>query len=490
MRDLRAAALRGTVWSAIQQIGDRGIRVPVYLILARFLPPEAFGVIALASAYVDFLQLFRNQGTTAALIQRERLRPEHLDSAFWGSVLLGLVMGGVAFSTAGWFAAVAREPELEPVVRWLSIAFILSGLSSVQDAILRREMRFQALAVRSIIGRTVAGVVAIVAAFRGFGVWSLVLLFLVYQAANVLLLWRASRWRPRWRFSWRHYREILAFGVGMLGLNLVRFARGRADNFLIGLGLGAAPLGYYSIAHQVVGGLEALVSGSVAPVLWSTLTRLQSDRVRMARAIRQAAEMLTLATWPVFVGLAVVAPLAVPVVLGERWTASIPVLAAVAMGAVAASFGSAPLTAITAIGRTGWRVGIEIVVAVFTLGAMLAALPWGIVAVAWAYAIILFVMVPIQLRIATRFLDLQARMYLTAFRTPAMGSLLMLGALMGARIGMGERLAALPALGVQVGIGALVYAAYVRFAAPDLAGRATENIRTALRMSREESAEG
>lgn len=490
MRDLRAAALRGTVWSTIQQIGERGIRMPVYLILARLLPPQAFGLIALASAYVDFLQLFRNQGTTAALVQRDRLEPEHLDSAFWASLLLGLAMGTLAFGTAGVFASTARQPALEPVVRWLSIAFVLSGLSAVQDAILRRELRFQALAVRSVVGQTVAGAIAIVAALRGLGVWSLVLLLLVYHVVNVLLLWRASRWRPRWRFSWKHYRELLAFGVGMLGLNLVQFARGRADNFLIGLGLGAVPLGYYSIAQQVVGGLQALVIGSVSPVMWSTLTRLQRERARLARAIRQAAEMLSLATWPVFVGLAAVAPLAVPVVLGERWSASVPVLAAVALGAVAASFVAAALTAITAIGRTGWRVGVEMVVAVATLGAMLAALPWGIEAVAWAYAVILFMTVPIQLSIATRFLDLDARTYLTAFRTPATGSLLMLGAVLAARIGIGERLAMLPELVVQVAVGAIVYAAYVRFAAPDLARRATDNLRTALRTSLGEPSEG
>lgn len=484
MSDLRAAALRGTVWSAIQQVGDRGIRVPVYLILARLLPPQAFGVIALASAYVDFLQLFRNQGTTAALIQRERLRPEHLDSAFWGSLVLGLIMGALAFATAGWYAAVAREPDLQPVVRWLSFAFILSGLSSVQDAILRREMRFQALAMRSVVGRTLAGVVAIVAALRGLGIWSLVLLILVYQGANVFLLWRASSWRPRWRFSWSHYRELLAFGIGMLGLSLIRFARGRADNFLIGLGLGAAPLGYYSIAHQVVGGLEALVSGSIAPVLWSTLTRLQRDQVRLARAIRQAAEMLSLATWPVFVGLAAVAPLAVPVVLGERWLPSVPVLAAVALSAVPGSLVSGPLTAITAIGRTGWRVAVEIVVAALTLGAMLAALPWGIEAVAWAYAVILFLVVPFQLGVATRFLRLDAGAYLTAFRTPATGSLLMLVALLlGQAVMRGWE--APPALGAQVVLGAVAYIAYVRFAAPGLARRAMENLRTAVRTSRE-----
>ncbi|MGH7571511.1 MAG: lipopolysaccharide biosynthesis protein [Gemmatimonadota bacterium] len=490
MRDLRAAALRGTVWSAIQQLGDRGLRVPVYLILARLLSPQAFGLIALASAYVDFLQLFRNQGISAALVQRERLLPEHLDSAFWGGIVQGLAMGALAFVTAGLFASMARQPELELIVRWMSVAFVLSALSSVQDSILRRELRFRALAVRSVIGQAVAGVVAITAALRGLGVWSLVLMLLVYQGANVLLLWRASRWRPRWRFSWKLYRELLAFGVGMLGLSLVRFARARADNFLIGVGLGAAALGYYSIAHQVVGGLGALVTGSVWPVLWSTLTRLQRERDRLARAIRQATEMLGLATWPIYVGLAAVAPFAVPAILGDRWIPSVPVLAAVSLGAIAFHLVTSPLTAIVALGRTGWRVWAEVITAVGTLGAILIALPWGIEAVAWAYAIALFLTVPLQLAIALRFLELDAATYLTAFRTPAIGSLLMLGVVMGARIAIGERLAPLPALAVHAGLGAIVYVAYVRFAAPDLVGRAVENVRAALRTSLLERSEG
>lgn len=483
MRDLRAAALRGTVWSAVQQVGDRGIRVPVYLVLARLLPPHAFGLIALAAAYIDFLQLIRNQGITAALIQREDLQPEHLDSAFWGNLLLGFLVGGLAFATAGPFAALAGQPDLEPIVRWLSIAFLLAALSSVQDALLRRELRFKSLAVRSIVGQAVAGVIAITAAFRGLEVWSLVILLLVYQAANVLLLWRACRWRPGRRFSWKRYRELLRFGIGMLGLTLVRFGRTRADHFIIGLGLGATPLGYYTIAQQAVVGLEALLAGTISPVLWSTLTRIQRERDRLLRAIRQAAEMLGLVTWPVFVGLAAVAPLAAPVVLGDRWTASGPVLAALALSAIATSVGSAPLTAIVAIGRTGRRVGAEIILAVVTLGAMLAVMTWGIEAVAWAYAVAVFAVTPIQLGIVRRVLQLDVRRYLTVFRTPAVGSLLMLGVLLIVSIGMGERLSMASRLVLLIAVGALVYLTYVKLAAPNLAHRVLGSLGTAFRAS-------
>ena len=484
MKNLRAAALRGTVWSAVQQLGDRAIRVPVYLALARLLSPRAIGLVALSAAYVDFLQLFRNQGITAALVQRERLRPEHVDSAFWGGLALGIVMGLVGFASAGIFAQAVGQPQLEPVVRWLSVGFLLSGLSAVQDAILRRELRFRSLAARSIIGQAVAGAVAIVAALRGLGVWSLVLMLLVYQATNVWLLWRACPWRPGWRFSRTAYRELLSFGVPTLGLNVTRLARMRADNFIIGVWLGAAPLGLYSIAIQVVDGIWAVVNGSVSPVLWSTLSRLQDERARLARAIDQASEMLALATWPAFLGLAAVAPYAMPLVLGARWAASAPILAALAVGAVARSLSVVPLTALAAIGETRWRLGIELIVAVLILGAMALGLPWGVVAVAWAYTLALFVATPVQLGVSLRLLEREGAGYLERFRMPAIASLLMLCVLMGTRGLLPEDVADLPAVAALVVVGATAYSVLVWVVGPDILERALGNFTTALRTSR------
>lgn len=480
MSDLRVAALRGTVWSALQQIGDNGVRLPVYLILARLLPPDAFGVVALALVYVEFLQVFRNQGVSVALVQRERLEPEHLDSAFWGGIVLGLLMGLVSLATAGLFSRGANQPALEPILRWLSIAFVLSALSSVQDSILHRELRFRALAVRTLIAQVVAGLLAIVAALAGMGIWSLVVMALAQQLASLVVLWRASSWRPKWRFAWGRYRELLAFGVSMMGVQLIRFARMRADNFLIGVGLGATPLGYYWVARQLVNGAAAIVTGSVGPVLWSTLTRLQDEPRRLARAIYQAAEMLALVTFPVFIGVAAVSQVIVPMILGERWAISAPIFAALAVAEVFRSASGLNLTAITAIGHTRWRVGLETLTATVTLLAVVGSLPWGVVAVAWAWAVSLFLLFPIQLRLSFRLLDLDARTFLAGYRVPLIGSLLMLAAVLAIRTAFGELRSPLD-LTVAILAGAAVYVGFIWWAAPDAAHRALENLKVALK---------
>lgn len=474
------AALTGTVWSALQQIGNNGIRLPVYLVLARLLTPEAFGLVALASVYIEFLQVLRNQGVSVALVQRERLEPEHLDSAFCGGIVLGVVMAVTAFATAGLFARVANNPGLEPLIEWLSIAFVISALSAVQDAILRRELRFRALAIRTVIAQSVGGVVGIGAALAGLGIWSLVAMILVQQVASLIAFWQASSWRPRLRFSWSHYRELLAFGVSMTGVQLISFARARADNFLIGVGLGATPLGYYSVARQLVGGMAALVSGGVGPVLWSTLTRLQDEPRRMARAIYQSVGMLALATFPLFLGAAAVSEGIVPLVLGEQWAVSAPVFAALAVAEVVRSAGGVNLTAITAVGQTRWRVGLEVLTASVTLVALVSAMPWGVLAVAWASAAALLVLLPFQLRIAFRVLDLDAGTFLAEFRAPLVGALLMLGAVLAVRMALGDLHDPL-ALMLAVVAGAAAYVGFTWWAAPEASRRALENLRVALK---------
>jgi PST family polysaccharide transporter len=483
MKDLREAALRGTIWSTIQQIGDRGLRAPLFLVMARLLSPEDFGLLALAVTYVDFLQLIQTHGMGTALVQRERLEVGHMNSAFWGILVAGIATAILGFATAGVFASLTGQPRVAPIVRWLSLGFILGGLCTVQSALLRRELRFKSLAVRSLIGQGVAGGVAIAVAIAGYGVWSLVALLLVYQVANTILLWRASDWRPSGGFSWARYRELLGFGIGIMGLNVTSYLRLRADNLLVGVALGAAPLGYYSMARQLVDGLWAFLSGSVSPVLWSTLARLQEAPVRLGRALHEAAEMLGLVAWPAFIGLAAVSPEFVVTVLGERWIPTAPVLVALAVGSIARMVAVPHLTAITVTGRTALRVAIELLSAVATLTAMAVALPRGVVEATWAYSGALAILLPIQLEIGSRVLRLDRSSWLGAFGTPLLASVVMLGAVLGLGSALGDGVSWGVRLAVLILTGAVTYAAVVAAASPALAGRLAANLRTAFRGS-------
>ena len=479
--NLRRAALRGTVWSAVQQSGDRGIRMLVFLVLARLIAPESFGLVALAAVYIDFVQLFLSQGLPVAIVQRDELAPEHLDSAFWGNMAFGILLGGGSFAGAVVFAALLQERELASVVRWLSIGFLLNALSTVQESILRRKLYFRALAARAIISQAVAGALGVALAFAGFGVWSLVVMHLVRQAVGVVLLWRSSDWRPQFAFSYRHYRELFAFGVNIMGLQVLGVAWRRADSLLIGGVLGVTALGYYTIARQLVESVSGLIQGTVSPVVWSTLSRLQRNRARLERAIYQAVQMIAVVTWPAYLGIAAIAPELVPTLIGERWLPSVPIVQAFAGVAIVGSVNMCNFTAMTAIGQIRWRIRLEVLAALVTLVAIVLALPHGIVAVAWALAGSLFLLLPIQLWVAIRLLPIVLKAYLYRYVPAVAGSAVMLGAIIAVSTVIDGLLTRALDLAILVVVGVITYGGFLLFLAPATFRNALSNLQLAFK---------
>ena len=145
---LREKAAQGVLWSVIQKWGREAISFLFLVALTRLLGPEAFGLVALAAIFIEFLDIFLDQGLSAAVVQRADLEREHLDTAFWVSVFTGILLTVGSVAASDLLAAFFKEPRLAPVLKWLSVSFILHGLSSTQMAILQRELAFKSLAAR------------------------------------------------------------------------------------------------------------------------------------------------------------------------------------------------------------------------------------------------------------------------------------------------------------------------------------------------------
>jgi PST family polysaccharide transporter len=471
VEQLRAAALRGTVWSALQQAGDRGIRIITFLVLARLVQPDAFGVVALAVVFIEFGQIFLNQGLTAAIVQREDLRAGHLDSAFWGNLLFGVLFGSLVWLTSGAVADLAHEPAIAPVLGWLALTFPISALSSVQDALLRRRLDFRALTLRSLVSQLIGGLVALVMAFKGAGVWSLVGLELVQRSVAAMVLWTVSDWRPGFRVSVRRYVELLSFGISIMGVAFLEFMKNRSDYYLVGSVLGAYTLGFYSVARQLVHAVTSLVNGSVAQVIWPTFSRLQLDAARLSRAISRATEMLALVAWPVYLGGAAIAPLLVPVALGEGWNPTVPVAQAFLLKSSIQVVTSPLMTAITAVGEARLRFRLELLSTGAILLAILLALPHGINAVAWAYLGASTLVLPVQLAVAFRKLPLEPRSLASALSRPLLACLIMVAVVLRAGPILSGSFGTIGALVLNVVLGVITYTIALAIIAPELIRR-------------------
>lgn len=478
---LRQKAVKGVLWSVVQKWGREGLSFLVLVVLSRLLTPEAFGLVALATVFTAFVQIFLDQGLSAAIVQRSGLEKEHLDTAFWITVLIGILLTAASIAGSDLVAAFFDEPRLASVLRWLSLTFILSALSSTQMAILRREMAFKSLAARSMTAKLVGGIVGVTMAFAGFGVWSLVAQKLIAGVAGIIVLWRASEWRPGFGLSKLHYRELFTFGASVAGNNILKVLVRRSDDFLIGYFLGPTLLGYYSIGYRLLLVMIRLVTGIVNAVAFPTFSRLQHNRQRMLRAFYKVTQYTSLLAFPVFIGLAAVAPELIPALFGEQWLPSVPVMQVLAVVGILQSVLAFNGSVLRASGKPMWELGIMALNAVGSVLGFLLVVRWGIVAVAASFVIVGYLLAPLSFIAARKLIRIDFGTYLRQFAAPLSSSLLMVIVVIGLKqIFSNQEVNLYLELAVYVTAGALTYLLLIAVTAPSLSRQVLDLVSLAL----------
>lgn len=423
--NLRREAARGVFWTAAGNWGYQLATLVVFSILANLLTPEAFGLVALASVFVAAMKLVEEQGMADALVQRDNLEPEHLDTAFWISVGLSVALAAILTVGSSLLASLVNEPNVAPILAWLSVSLVLSGLSSVQRAILTRELRFASLTLRTLSSVIVGGVVGVAAAYAGFGVWALVGQLITFELVGVIALWTASDWRPSFRFSRSHFRELFTFGSSVLGFKLLRFADRRVDNLMVGSLIGATALGFYVVAYRLLNLIINITTSVIGSVAFPVFSRIQGELEQVRKAYYKSVRQISVVSFPAFVGIMVVAPEVTRLVFGGQWDESVPVMQVLALAGLAQSVLFVNGVVLKSLGRPGWRLAIMAVSVALVVAAFAVAVQWGIVAVAWALVGVTYAMAPVWLWATNRLVGLSFRRYLSQTGPPLVASLMM-----------------------------------------------------------------
>jgi PST family polysaccharide transporter len=465
--NLRDKAVRGVAWSALRNWGSRAINFVVFAVLANLLTTEAFGLVSLAGAYIAFVRVFVDQGFADAIIQRDELDDAHCDTAFWVNLGLSVVFTGVSIVAAPWIARLFDTPDLANVIIWLSPSFVLAALAGVQEALFERTLDYQTLAVREFVAAVVGGVAGVWMAFAGFGVYSLVGMLLAERTAAVVVLWTASPWRPGVRVRMQPFRDLFAFGINVVGSNLLGYVNRRADNLIIGYALGAGPLGFYEIAYQLFMAGTHLITNAVSSVAFSTFSRMQGDPARMRQGFYTATRMVCLVAFPAFFGAALVAPELIGTLFGDKWlplsAQAFQVLAFVGVLHAAFYFNASVMMA---MGKPHWRLMIGVVNAITNVVAFALVVRWGIVAVAAAFVVQSYLFAPLPLILVRRLIGIEWKEYLSAYGPPLLGTLVIAAVVQGVKWGLAGAGGDVAVLALAIPLSAVAYIATIALVAP------------------------
>ena len=392
---MREKAITATVWSAVGLWGHQGVALLVFLLLAKLLKPEDFGLVALASVYIAFVGVFVEQGFLEAIIQRRNIAQEHLDTAFWTNLGLSLALTIACIVTAPLVGRFFGEPRLKEVITGLSAVFIIAGISGVPKALLRRGFLFRSLALASVVGTIAGGIAGIVMAWRGHGVWALVAYQLVTRGSESTLLWFFNEWRPHLSFSRSHFRELFRFGISVTGSRVLNFFNKHLADLVIGFFLGPVALGLYTVAFRLIRTIVTLFGGVISQVSLSIFAEKQDQKDSLRSAYYNLTRYVSLIAFPLFAGILVTAPVLVDVLFSEQWVEAIPIMRVLALIGIVHSLGYLDASVLIGCGRPQWRMCIDLLNVVGNLVGMLLVIRWGIVAVAWAYVIRGYLLSPI-----------------------------------------------------------------------------------------------
>jgi PST family polysaccharide transporter len=305
-----------------------GVQLAMLPILARLVGPSEYGLVALAVPFVLFCNMLADAGMSQALARRHDVTPELESTVFWLAGGLGLALSAFACLGAWPLALVLDQPRLPWLIMALSPILVMSGLTAVANARVIREGRFGVFAGGDFISTAASAAVALTAALNGAGAWSLVFQQLTLWACK--FTWVNLNARPKIRAYFRpsEVKDLVRFGLHSIGANLSDFVSRNADNLIVGGVLGATALGFYAMAYQIVRVPDLIISGPLYLYVFTAVARAAHDGAR-GQAAELAVSALRLASSvlaPTFVGLAIIAPIAVALVLGDKWHAAAPVM--------------------------------------------------------------------------------------------------------------------------------------------------------------------
>ncbi|MCG7413627.1 MULTISPECIES: lipopolysaccharide biosynthesis protein [Microbacterium] len=378
-------ATAGVFWLTAQRWAIRLLGFVTIAVLTRLLSPEDFGTVAAASTVLPFFFLIADLGFAAYIVQVKDADRRMLSTAFWFSLIAGVLLCAVMVAIAPLLGVVFHDERVTPVLQSLSLWVVLTAFGSVPMALLRRRMQFRILALQGAVAAVIAQVVAMAVAFAGLGVWALVAQSLVAPAVTTLLAWITSRWRPAMLFSWREFRVMAGFGGQVLGVEFVAMLRAWGEAAVISGTLGIAALGYMSIAQRLVQVVQDLTGSAIVPVTTVAFAKIREarDRLRDAylRAVRMTYAVLSL---PLAV-IAVTAPLVVPIVFGDGWEQSYTVARILALGGVLTVGAALDHGLFYGLGKPGTWFVYALVIDGLTLGTTFFLASQGLVAIAWGF---------------------------------------------------------------------------------------------------------
>lgn len=348
------------LWRFAERCGAQLVTFVVSIVLARILTPEDYGTVALVTVFTNIMQVFINSGLSTALIQKKDADDLDFSSVFYFNLIVCIFLYMVMFFIAPLIAAFYGKGELTPIVRVISITLLISGVKGVQQAYVSKKMIFKRFFYSTIGGTIVSAVLGIIMAYKGCGVWAIVMQQLSNTAIDTLILWLTVEWHPKLSFSIERLRTLLGYGWKMLCSSLLETVYNNLRNLLIGKIYSSVDLAYYNQGQKFPNLIVNNINTSIDSVLLPTMAAEQDNLDRVKCMTRRSIMVSCYIMAPLMIGMACCAEEIISVVLTDKWMVCAFYLRIFCITYMFWPIHTANLNAIKAMGRSDLFLKLEI----------------------------------------------------------------------------------------------------------------------------------
>lgn len=378
---LKKKTVKGVAWTSLNQVANIGFGFVIGIILARLLSPSDYGLLAMIAVFNAIAFAFLDSGFANALIRKPDLTEDDNTTAFCFNLLAGVVLFGIIWLIAPLVSSFYDKPILTPLLRAEGSLLIITAFKLVQTAQLTRALNFKAKMIIRVTSNVLGGIIGIISAYRGLGVWALVVMHIASALVGLVLLWIISPWRPRGRWSKVSLRYLWGYGSKLLASGLLDTIYSNIYPIVIGKFYSAADLGQYTRAKQYAQMPSSTLTGVLQQVSFPVLSQIQEDNARLGNSYRRMLRFTVFVVFPIMVGMAALAhPLVISLVT-DKWAQCVPYLQVICFSSMWYPVHAINLNLLQVKGRSDLFLRLEIIKKIIITVAIFICVPFGIMGI-------------------------------------------------------------------------------------------------------------
>lgn len=380
--NLKNKVFSGMIWRMGERITAQLVTFVISIVLARIIAPESYGAIAMVMVFINIANIFVVNGFGSSLIQGKDVDNVDFSSVLYFNIAFSSALYIILFLTAPFIASFYRMDILCPVLRVLGLRLILAGVNSVQQAYVSKHMLFKKFFWSTLFGTVLSGIVGLIMALKGMGIWALVAQYLVNTTTDTVVLWITVRWRPQLVFSLRKLKRLFSYGWKLLCSGLLYQGANELANLIIGKKYTASDLAYYTRGNQIPSLIVNNVNTSISSVLFPALSKKQTDLDAVRSMTRRSIQVTSYIMLPLLLGVFATANQIINCLLTEKWAFTVPYLRLYCLFYMIQPIQTANLEAIKAIGRSDVSLKLEILKRSIYIAILLVCVPFGVLVIA------------------------------------------------------------------------------------------------------------